>query len=42
MLIVPSYADIDREMMDTMIQEVNETQVSKEERTFRPCILLFV
>ena len=31
-LIVPSYADIDREMMDTMIQEVNETQVSKEER----------
>ena len=32
MLIVPSYADIDREMMDTMIQEVNETQVIKEER----------
>lgn len=31
-LIVPSYADIDREMMDIMIQEVNETQVSKEER----------
>ncbi len=31
-LIIPSYADISRNEMNAMIQEVNETQVSKEER----------